>query len=115
MAFNDLELKRTENAIDAYLAKHRPSVHIRAELDIECRIEGQSVVVYEVRPQWRNPNEKIYLSVAKTTFVRTQNTWKVYWQRADLKWYQYEPQLQVKNIDEFFTVLAEDEFSCFWG
>lgn len=115
MAFNDLELKRVENAIEAYLLKHRPPVYIREKLDIECQIEGQSVVIYEVRPQWRNPTEKSYLPVAKTTFVRTQNIWKVYWARADLKWHQYEPQAEVRLIDGFFKVVAEDEFSCFWG
>ncbi len=38
MAFNDLDKKRIEKAMDAFLEKHRPPAHIRAELDIGYRI-----------------------------------------------------------------------------
>ena len=34
MPFNDLEKKRIENALDKFLAKRRPPLHIRKELDI---------------------------------------------------------------------------------
>ncbi|MGH8716972.1 MAG: DUF3024 domain-containing protein [Burkholderiales bacterium] len=29
--------------------------------------------------------------VAKATYVKAQDVWKVFWQRADLKWHRYDP------------------------
>ena len=56
MSFNDLEKKRIERALDGFLAKRRPPPHIRPELDIGYRIDGQSVEIFEIRPQWNDPS-----------------------------------------------------------
>ena len=55
MAFNDLEKKRIENALDKFLTKRRPPPHIRNEVDIGYRLSGQSVELLEIRPQWDDP------------------------------------------------------------
>ena len=55
------------------------------------------------------------LPVAKATFVKTQNCWKVYWQRADLKWYAYEPVPKVKQLREFLKLVSDDQHACFFG
>ena len=52
---------------------------------------------------------------AKATYVRTQKIWKIYWQRADLKWHSYEPVPTVKTIDAFCAAVEEDPYGCFWG
>ncbi|VAX28408.1 hypothetical protein MNBD_NITROSPIRAE01-583 [hydrothermal vent metagenome] len=91
MTLSELEIKRHEKAIAKFMLKHRPPAHIRSELDLGSRIENQSVEIFEIRPQWDNPSNKIELPVAKATYVKTQKYWKVYWQRADLKWHLYEP------------------------
>jgi hypothetical protein len=54
-------------------------------------------------------------SVAKATYVRTQKVWKIYWQRADLKWHGYEPVAAVKSIEGFFEAVVDDPHACFWG
>lgn len=53
--------------------------------------------------------------VAKTTFVQTQNHWKVYWMRADFKWHSYSVKLTVKTIKAFFQLVDADERACFFG
>lgn len=53
--------------------------------------------------------------VAKATYVKAQKIWKVYWQRADLKWHRYDPDPEVKKIEEFLVVVEKDEFGCFYG
>ncbi len=115
MNFNDIEKKKIEKELKAFLEKRRPPIEIRNRLDINYRIENQSVIIFEIRPVWNNPEEKREIPVAKTTFVKTSNTWKIYWQRADLKWHVYKPQSEVKSINEFVSIVDKDENSCFWG
>jgi len=53
--------------------------------------------------------------VAKATFVRTQNLWRGYWMRRDLRWHRYGPEPEVETIDAFLDVVDRDEFGCFFG
>ncbi|ONF45202.1 hypothetical protein BTO32_01650 [Marinobacter lutaoensis] len=115
MAFNDLERKRVEKAAKAFMEKHRPPAHIRNELDLAFRISGQSLEIYEIRPKWRSPEEKMELPAAKATYVKTQKVWKVYWQRRDLKWHAYPPQPEVDSVEKFLELVGKDESACFFG
>ncbi|TKB72489.1 MAG: DUF3024 domain-containing protein [Nitrospira sp.] len=46
-------------------------------------------MIFERRPKWDNPKEWIESPVAKRKFIRSANKWRLYWRRADLKWYEY--------------------------
>ena len=115
MAFEQFTYKKVEALTDEFVEKHRPPANLRQKLDLSFRIEKQSVIIFEIRPQWDDPTNKMECMVAKTTFVRTQKVWKVYWQRADLKWHLYEPVAEVKRFEDFLEIVDKDEFSCFWG
>ncbi len=98
-----------------YIEARRPPVHLRNELDLSFRVEGQSVVIFEIRPLWSNPDEKIEAMVAKATYVSTKGTWKVFWQRADMKWHSYGPTPEVKAIEDFLALVTKDPQGCFFG
>ncbi|MHB1014019.1 MAG: DUF3024 domain-containing protein [Desulfurivibrionaceae bacterium] len=115
MAFNDIEQKRCERDLEKFMSSHRPPPHIRPELDLGYRITGHSVEIFEIRPDWRNPKEKIEHPVAKATFVRTKNLWRIFWMRKDLKWHSYEPHPETRNLETFLTVVGRDEHCCFFG
>lgn len=115
MALSEFEQKKCEKIVGEFIKKHRPPAHIRNEVDLSYRVKGQSVEIYEIRPMWRNPEEKIEESVAKSTYVKTQKVWKIYWQRADLKWHGYTPDPEVKNLEEFLNIVEADKHACFWG
>lgn len=85
MAFNELERKRIEKTVGRFIETRRPPPAIRSQLDLGFRLQGQSVELFEIRPVWDNPSQKMESPVAKATYVKTQNVWKVYWMRADLK------------------------------
>lgn len=108
-------MKKCEKELEAFMQLHRPPAHIRNELDLGYRISGQSVEIFEIRPQWRNPSQKMESPVAKATFVKTQNYWKIFWQRADLKWHGYDPAPIVKTFNEFLSIVSEDKHACFFG
>jgi hypothetical protein len=115
MAISEFEIKRYEKIVGQYIEKRRPAPHVRNQVDLAFRIEGQSVIIYELRELWNQPDKKIESPISKATYVKNTKTWKIYWQRADLKWHRYEPTPEVKTIEEFLAVVEEDEYACFWG
>jgi len=115
MAHSEFEIKRCEKLVGAYVEAHRPPVHIRNKLDLRYRIENQSVVIFEVRSLWDRPDEMIEEMVAKTTYVKKSGRWKVYWQRADLKWHGYKPVPEVESLEDFLDLIEQDKHCCFFG
>jgi len=59
MALSEFETKKIEKEVSAFVEKRRPPPHIRNEVDIGYRIEGQSVEIFKIRPHWRHPGKKI--------------------------------------------------------
>lgn len=115
MAFNEIEMARYKREVSAYIESKRPPAHIRNQFDFGFHIEGQSVEIFELSPRWDDPQEIMQHPVAKATYVKTQQVWRVFWLRADLKWHGYKPNLMVDSLTQFLAVVEADEYSCFWG
>jgi len=115
MALSEFEMKRTESIVEEFIEKRRPPKEIRDRVDLNYRLKDQTVEIFEIRPVFKNPGKKIEMSIAKATYVRTQNVWEIYWKRANNKWVSYEPVPAVKYIIDFIEVVDKDEFGCFWG
>lgn len=115
MGFSEFEIKKYEMILNEYIESIRPPVEIRDQLDISFRIDKQSVYLFEIRPEYQNPSKTMEIEVAKSTYVRTQNLWKIFWMRADLKWHGYEPDLFVDTLEEVLAIIRDDEYACFWG
>ena len=115
MALCEFDFRRTEFLTKKYIDQHRPPEDIRDKIDIGFRIENQNVEIFKIRPSWNDPKKKIKEPVAKATFVKSTRIWKIYWQRADLKWHRYEPIPEVDDIVDFLQIVDEDEHNCFWG
>ncbi len=115
MALSEIERKRYERAMGAFLEKRRPPAHIRPKLDIGFRITGQSVEIFEVRPRWDQPQETMETPVAKATYVKAKNIWRVFWMRRDLKWHRYGPAPEVSSLEDFGRLVHEDKHACFFG
>jgi len=115
MAFSELERKRCERGLERFMARRRPPPEIRPKLDLGYKIEGQSVEIFEIRPDWQDATRTRNAPVAKTTFVRTTKCWRVYWMRRDLKWHGYEPDDEVRSLEAFLDVVDRDEYGCFFG
>ncbi len=115
MAFTEDELAAHTRLMSAFIERRRPPEHIRPKLDFAFRITGQSIEIYTIRPKWDDPSRTMYSSIAKTTYVRTTNVWRVFWMMSDLKWHGYEPQPEVPSLLGFIKLVDEDMYSCFWG
>jgi hypothetical protein len=116
MAFNDIEIQKIKNSIETELmAKRRPPVAIRKEVDLGYHLEGQSIVLFESRPHWQDKTQRLESEIAKITYVKTQKTWKLYWMRQDLKWHGYEPLPQAKTLEDLLAEVVNDPYGCFFG
>jgi hypothetical protein len=116
MALSEFELARVKKALDSFMQARRPPPQIRPKVDLGSRISGQSVEIFEIRPAWRGLPQELHESpVARATYVRSRNVWRVFWQRRDLKWHSYEPASEVRSIEEFVSLVAEDRHACFFG
>ena len=115
MTISEFEIKRCEKLVGAYVEKHRPPAHIRNQVDLSFRVKDQSIEIFEIRPLWNNPDKKIEEMQAKTTYVKKSGIWKVYWQRADLKWHSYQPTPEVDTLEDFLALVDKDEHHCFKG
>ncbi len=115
MALSELEQKRVEVVVGRFIESNRPPANIRNQLDLGFRLENQSVVLFEIRPRWDKPEEKMESPVAKATYSKVQQIWKVYWMRADLKWHRYTPCPDADQLDDFLALVSEDTHGCFWG
>ncbi|HID44901.1 MAG TPA: DUF3024 domain-containing protein [Chromatiaceae bacterium] len=115
MAFSEFEIKRYGKAVETFLEQRRPPPHLRSQLDLGYRIGGQSIELFEIRPRWDQPDVIMELPFAKATWVKTGKVWRVYWQRADMKWHRYDPLPETDSLDTFFKAVAEDAYGCFFG
>ena len=100
-----------ENFVDSI----RPPEEIREKLDIAYKIENQSIIIHEIRPHMFKPGVKIEPNIAKATYVKAKDHWKIFWERSDLKWHLYKPKTEVKTISEFVKLVDQDNHGCFWG
>ena len=84
MVLSEFEIKKVEKAAEAFLSVKRPPLHIRKQLDIGYLIDGQSIEIFEIRPDWKDESLIRNHPVAKATYVKTQGVAPGI---AELLWY----------------------------
>jgi hypothetical protein len=114
MAFSELELKLIEQAVGE-LCRRRSPAHLKDKLWLEYSVKGHEAVIVERRPRWDNPIEWIESPVAKLKFTRLANKRRLYWQRADLKWYEYPGSSSSDRIVDLVREIDADPLACFFG
>lgn len=98
-----------------YIEKNRPPEEIRNQLDIGFKLEGQNIELYDIRPRWDNPEEKLDLPFARIKYIKSTNLFKLYWLRASGKWEAYKPFPEATHLQELLDIIDEDKYYCFKG
>lgn len=114
MALTELELKRCERDLDAFLSRRRPPLSVRQKADLGYQITGHNIELIETCAVWNNPSERLENPFAKITYVRTANTWKLYWKRASGKWQAHAPH-EFRLFEMALLAVDRDERQCFFG
>jgi Protein of unknown function (DUF3024) len=112
---SQFEIKRCERLVAEFIERRRPPARLRKDVDLAFRMRGPSVEIFEIRANWRGKGKPIEHRIAKATYDKRNHGWKIFWQRADLKWHRYEPLPEVDAIEDFLLIVEEDDHACFFG
>jgi hypothetical protein len=114
MAFSDIDIQKIKKIAGGLCTKRTPE-DMKDQLRFEYEIQNQTIIILEVRPVWNNPTEYLKLPMAKLSFVKSQNLWKLYWKRASGKWEKYEPRPSDKELSVLVREIDKDVYGCFFG
>lgn len=116
MAFTDLEIAEHTIALEQHFWAHRrPPLNLRDRIREGQRFANRSIELFVVRPAFNRPGEHTEESIAKLTYVRSNNVWQLFWKRADGKWHRYPPRPEAKSLVAALGVIHEDANACFFG
>lgn len=116
MAIDVIQSSEIIVQLENFVDQIRPDKEeIRRKLDYGYNIDNQSVILYEIRPNWLNPEEIQQHPFAKATYIKRNGIWKIYWMRGNLKWHQYDPFPSVSTFSQFLEIVKSDEHHCFFG
>jgi ribosomal protein S24E len=112
----DMDSNDFESVIRWHVEKMRPEdEEIRKKLDIRYSFEKNVLLVFEISPCYGDETRICQYPFVKARWVIKRQIWKIYWLRANGNWELYEPKSQVKTLKEFFKVLNDDAYDCFFG
>ena len=115
VAFTDFERTANLTALKWFVQRRRPPEQIRPMLDIGYAVVGQTVDLFEIRPDWRDKSTTRHTPVARIRYIRSKAQWRLYWMRSDLKWHAYEPSPEHESLQDALAVVDQDAHCCFFG
>ena len=113
-AFTDLQQRQIEKLMAPICAVPADPA-VRSQLRIGFRAEGLSVVLFESRPAFLPPHEWQEEPVAKFTYVKANDRWKLFCMFRDLKWRGYEPFPESRELAPLVAEVRSDPTGIFWG
>ena len=116
MAIDVLQTVEIIEQLENFVFRLRPDTEeVRKKLDYGYNIENQSIILFEIRPDWKNSEVIRQSPFVKATFIKSSDTWKIYWRRANGKWYPYDPSPSVRSLKEVLEIVKDDKHHCFFG
>jgi hypothetical protein len=68
MALTDIQLQKVKNKVGGLCLEKTPA-HLKDQSRFEYEVERHNVIIYEVRPAWKNPWEFTRMPLAKLTYM----------------------------------------------
>jgi len=113
-AFTDIQHRQIERLMAPICAVPADPA-VRSQLRIGFRVDGLSVVLFESRPGFMAPHEWQEEPVAKFTYVKSSDHWKLFCMLRDLKWHRYEPFPESRELPPLVDEVRSDPTGIFWG
>lgn len=111
MAFNDIEVAQINQCMSFFMEKRRPPKFIRDEIDLQYRIWGLNVIIYEIR----QIDFQIYESlIAKISLNRPERHWKLYWRNQSNEWVT-DIKDPIRSFSDAIAIVENDVRGCFFG
>lgn len=116
MPFTDTELTTHLRVLETcFWSRCRPPLHLRDQVREGQRIVDRTIELFLVRPAFYRPGEPIEESIAKVQYMVHQGVWRIFWQRANGRWFRYAPYPEANSLEEALRVIEEDTNGCFFG
>ena len=112
-AFTDIQQRQIDKLL-APLCVLPDDPAVRSKLRIGYRVEGLSVVLFESPPAFLSP-EWQEEPVAKFTYVKANERWKLFCMFRDLKWRGYDPFRESRDLAPLVDEVRRDPTGIFWG
>ena len=105
-----------EVQLRSFVDSKRPKdEEVRKQLDFGYSWDGQTALLFEIRPQWNDPTTILEFPFAKLRFMKASKIWKIYWMRGSGKWEAYELKPETSHLQELLTEIVNDGYGCFFG
>ena len=114
MAISEFEIFKVEKLAKEFCSDRNKNFP-PDQLYIDYKLENQTLFIFEVRPQWNDPDIKVEIMVAKISYIKKEKIWKLYWQRQNMSWKLYEPNPVSESLESLLIELSKDPLECFWG
>lgn len=112
MAFSEFEYKRYEIIVGNFVERRRPPEEYRNEIDISFSLKNQTIEIFSVESVFNDKSQKVQIPIAKITYIKEGDKWKVYWMRGNLKWSLYET---LSSLEDAISLVDRDKHGAFWG
>jgi hypothetical protein len=114
MSFSDLELEAIDAALHDLCVNRVPEQH-RDQIQIRYLVDGHAVVLFEDRPDWRNPDLRTSEPFARFRYYRSRGEWSLFWLPSDGNWERYDAASPARKIDPLVRHVERDTYGCFFG
>ncbi len=116
MAFTEDEIAAHTATLERHFwSSRRPPLNLRNLMREGQHFTDQSIELFYVRPLHFDPTRHTEEPIAKLTYVRVSDSWRIFWQRADLKWHRYAPSPESDTLTAALRVIDQDANCCFFG
>jgi hypothetical protein len=110
---SDEERRRIEPVLKRYCEARVPP-RFRDEIQVDYRIRGTTVTLFERRSAWRAPGEWTESSVAQFRYDPVTATWSLLCCDRHQRWHPYDRR-PTKNLASLLREVDADRSGIFWG
>ena len=114
MPLNPLLARHVEAQLRRYCDRRIP-MHIRDQVRLAFRIDGNAVDLFEERPAFNDPSRWIEIPVARFRYFSGLNEWRLFWRDRNGRWHTYDRVLPAERFQDLLAEVDEDPTCIFWG
>jgi len=116
MDFTNTEIAEHMKVLeDSFWSRRRPPLHLRDQVREGQRFVEQTIELFLVRSAFNRSGEHVEQSIAKIQHLPRQGVWRLFWKRADGKWYRYQPCPESDSLGDALRIIETDASHCFFG
>lgn len=107
-----------KNAASSMLAEFceaRVPDHVRDQIRLSFRFEGNVVYLVESRPGWRRSKDWTSMDIARFRYFVGRREWVLYWSDRNEVWHRYDQLAPSETFNRLLREVDDDPTCIFWG